>query len=709
MSHRTQTHESFEGGLAGLLADRRRANFVGRKAELDLFRSALRADAPSFSVLNVYGPGGIGKTTLLDRFAELAHDAHSLVIRLDGRELAPTPAAVLDALAAHLNLGDTGTISVPSGEDRLVLLLDTFEMLEPLEDWLRTRLVPALPATAVMVVTGRRPLGSAWRADPGWRGLLRVVPLRNLDPTESRALLDAAGVDPFLHGRLVELTHGHPLGLSLVADLVVQGGAAEGDPLTPDLVGTLTRQFVDVVPSPTHRRVLEVCAVARVTTEAVVREVVDADDAATLFAWLRDLSFIDTSPDGVFPHDLARDALEADLRWRDPDAFAEVFRGVRDHIFARLRTATGREQQRALFDEKFLLRHQPDLMARLEWATFGAYYPEPARPDDLPTVHAITSEAEGPASAAQVQRWWSLQPEGFTVVRRPNGEIRGFNAILDLTRATVVDLSADPIVAAIWEHVQRHGPARAGEVVSLSRFAIDRDAYQGPSPTLNLAVVLSIQHFLQTANLAWWFVSLADPDQWDDYFRFSALPRAVGADVEFAGRRFGFFGNDFRRIPVDQWLELLTERALARDFYPVTAHAQTSPVLVLSRSAFDDAVRQALRDLHRPDVLATNPLLRSALIRNAAEQDGPSAETLVAVVHAAADTLLDDPKDAKLHRVLDRTYLRPAPTQERAAEVLDLPMSTYKRHLRRGIGRLASVLWEQELSAGYVTAGQGTS
>ena len=37
-----------------------------------------------------------------------------------------------------------------------------------------------------------------------------------------------------------------------------------------------------------------------------------------LFTWLRDLPFIEHGPRGVFPHDLAREVLDADLRWRDP-------------------------------------------------------------------------------------------------------------------------------------------------------------------------------------------------------------------------------------------------------------------------------------------------------------------------------------------------------------------------------------------------------
>ena len=48
-------------------------------------------------------------------------------------------------------------------------------------------------------------------------------------------------------------------------------------------------------------------------------------------------------------------------------------------------------------------------------------------------------------------------------------------------------------------------------------------------------------------------------------------------------------------------------------------------------------------------------------------------------------------------RALERTYLRPAPTQEAAAELLDLPFSTYRGHLTRGVERVVDWLWQREL------------
>jgi hypothetical protein len=685
------------GTLGDMLASRRRRRFVGRTSEVELFRMALESPEPPFLLLHIHGPPGIGKTRLLDIYAGLAADAGASVVRLDGRDLLPSPPAVLEALQGVLEVPDgEGAIVGPPGSGRLVVLVDTYERLGPLDDWVRTGLLPRLPSTALTVVAGRRPPGSAWRADPAWRELLRVVSLRNLSPEDSRQYLHACGVDPARHDRLVELAHGHPLGLSLLADVVVRGGETAADPLTPDLVGTLLRRFVEVAPSRLHRRALEVCALARVTTEALLRDALGLEDAHQLFAWLRELSFVESGPEGVYPHDLARDALEADLRWRDPDGYRRVFRGIRSHVNGRLQTSRGQEQQRAIADAKYLFRRLPGVRSPVDWDVWGQQYPEPARPEDREAILALALAWEGAASAAIAARWLDRQPEAFFVLRGQDGGVGGFLALLDLTRASLEDIAADPGARAAWDYATRQAAPRPHETVTQSRFIVDREAYQGPSPTLNTTPILTMQRYFVTPNLAWDFLTLAEPERWDDYFAAADLPRAAGADFRVGDRRYGLFAHDFRRVPVDALLELVTERALAQDLTPSPPTGKP-PLLVLSQSEFDDSVRQAFRDLRRPDLLTRNPLLRTRLVRDRAGDDEPGAATLEVLVCAAVEALREHPRDDKLWRAVERTYVRPAATQERAAAVLGLPFSTYRRHLTQGVDRVVAWLWDREI------------
>ncbi|MFN8453192.1 MAG: hypothetical protein U0401_00725 [Anaerolineae bacterium] len=87
----------------------------------------------------------------------------------------------------------------------------------------------------------------------------------------------------------------------------------------------------------------------------------------------------------------------------------------------------------------------------------------------------------------------------------------------------------------------------------------------------------------------------------------------------------------------------------------------TRPLLVLSQPEFEEAVRQALRHYTRPDLLATNPLMRSRLVVKAAEA-ATSPATLQSLLAEAAANLTGTPKDEKLYRAIKHTYLEPAPS-----------------------------------------------
>jgi hypothetical protein len=77
--------------------------------------------------------------------------------------------------------------------------------------------------------------------------------------------------------------------------------------------------------------------------------------------------------------------------------------------------------------------------------------------------------------------------------------------------------------------------------------------------------------------------------------------------------------------------------------------------------------------------------------------DAAMIEALRSLLQEAVDSLQATPRDAKCYRALRRTYIDAAPSQERAAQMLGLPFSTYRRHLKGGITRVAGILWEREL------------
>ena len=97
---------------------------------------------------------------------------------------------------------------------------------------------------------------------------------------------------------------------------------------------------------------------------------------------LRSLSFVEQGPYGLDPHDLAREVLDADLRWRDREEYGGLHERIRTHVLARIRTTTGREQQRALLDFMYLHRTNPFAQPFWEWASFDQTYSDPVTPVD---------------------------------------------------------------------------------------------------------------------------------------------------------------------------------------------------------------------------------------------------------------------------------------------------------------------------------------
>jgi hypothetical protein len=121
---------------------------------------------------------------------------------------------------------------------------------------------------------------------------------------------------------------------------------------------------------------------------------------------------------------------------------------------------------------------------------------------------------------------------------------------------------------------------------------------------------------------------------------------------------------------------------------------------VLSQEEFAAAVRVALRDYAQAEPLSASPLLQSRVVVHASGVAAPASArvaALRALIVQATDALQATPRHAKLYRALYHTYIQPAPTQEQAAELLDLPFSTFRRHLKDGIEHIVEQLWQKEI------------
>ncbi|MGP4048438.1 ATP-binding protein [Streptomyces sp. 2A115] len=658
--------------------------FVGRMAERAVFRSALAGDSHAPSVLYLHGPGGIGKSALLRRFALEAREAGRLVIEVDGRTVAATPEDFEHAAAKAI------------GEPNTVLLVDTFELCHGLEHWLWEQFLPRLPLGTVVVVAGRAAPDPRWVADPGWADLLRVVRLRDLAREDAAAFLRVHGVPAGTHHALMSFTSGNPLALSLAATLAVQRntgrarGTADWSP-GQDVMATLLAQLVGHAPSAAHRTALEVCAQADVTSEALLRAMT-GEDAADLFAWLRSQPFIESTASGLYPHDVVREVLAADLRWRDPDGFAALRRRMHHYLLGRVREVPAAQVLQAMNSLVYLDRSLDHLADTLVWDPEDAVREMPCTPDDEGRVVELVHLTEGAESAAIARFWLNRQPEAFKVYRsNRSDEITAFSALLRFSGPEGEDV--DPVVAAAWSHARAGSPLRAGEHMAIARFIVDGQAYQRPSASLNLVTWRVTAEIIRADRLAWLFVVMRDDGFWNAHLEpGDMLPTDARPVVGDHG--YCLFAHDWRTQSAMAWMakkHKALQEGVATGTSAVTAPRERSQHVVLSRPEFDTAVRDAVRALWWPGELAANPLNRSRMV---VEHD----QNLHDVLLHAIDTLLRERGGETRHQVLTTTYSKTAPTQEAAARRLGMSFSTYRRHLTAAVQHIRDVLWSHELS-----------
>ncbi len=410
------------------------------------------------------------------------------------------------------------------------------------------------------------------------------------------------------------------------------------------------------------------------------------------------LSFIETGRQGLFPHDMAREVLLADLRWRNPGQHRLLHERARAFYSARFQQGGPQEQQYILMDYVFLHRHNPMVRPFLDWRENNMLVFGPMRGDEVEDLVSIVKKHEGKESAAIAQHWFTSQPQHVMVLRDSQGTVSAFMALVSLPQASADEIARDPATKVAWKYMESNAPLRPGEEATLLRFWMARDSYQDTSPAQSLIFVNAVRHNLTTPNLAFTFFPCAAPEFWAPLFAYASSTRLPEVDFKVGRRDYGVYGHDWRALPAMEWLDLLGEREVTSA--PQYNAAAPPPLDVLTRDDFVDAVRDALRDWHRPDALRKNPLLRTRLIVNRAGRSASNAERVVALqslIREACETMRGARREGKFLRALYHGYIKPAPTQERAAEAMDVPFSTYRRHLKSGINTVADFLWKREI------------
>jgi hypothetical protein len=456
------------------------AGLVGRQDERAILRALLQEDGPV--VVFVHGIAGIGKSALTDAFALEARAGGATVLRLDCRAVEPTERGFLRALEGAIG-GELGTAENAADRlgglgERVVLILDTYELLRLLDPWLRQAFVAALAGHVRIVLAGREPPMTGWSSDFG--ALFRGLPLGNLPSVDAEALLRHSGVDPADSGRINRIARGHPLSLRLAASALAERPEVSLDAVAVrTIVEELTELYLGGL-DPLTRRVLDAAAVVRRPTLSLLAAMLPDVAPQDAFDRLLRLPFVELSDDGLVLHDTVREATAELLRSSDPDRSREYRAAAWRQLRREVARASNQEMWRYTADLLYILQN-PAIREAFFPSTEHNYSVETARPDDLAAIEAIMERYEPPASIAVIDAWWRLAPDAFRVARDRQGAVAGFQVYCEIDRLSHRLLESDPVLRHCWAHVRSH-PVPRGQRVLLTRIMISRDTDESPSP-----------------------------------------------------------------------------------------------------------------------------------------------------------------------------------------------------------------------------------
>ncbi len=669
--------------------------FVGRVPELAQFDRWLASPEPAPAVLNVFGPGGVGKSALLRAFRRCAEAVGRPVMVVDGYNIATDPDAFLHALTG----GDPAQAIEEINAAQPLLEIDTFEQLGNLTPFLEALLGSLAPGVKI-VVSGRLPVGRALSKQVPWHRLILPMPLAALSRAETSTLLARNAItDSDLVEQVYAATRGFPLGVSMAVDLAQQFEVRDFDtaPQWRLRIRSLVERLLRDLPDPELRALLDACAVVRHFDEATLSAIAGLDDVGPAFDRLCQLSIVRPSDHGLMLHSDVGHFLAADLRWRRPERWRELVRRRGDYYRRRARVVGAAEREWLVAERLFLWSNafahamlfdeeDPDEVwvvpgtvddAEELWPLYAAWVRSGFGGEDVVTPDETSLDG----ARSFFSRLLAHPDLRLRVARGTEGGALGFSAVMPMTASAYKLLCPDPVF----------GP------VVREYFSLDEVAALPVRP--EDARVIHVLHLASQAARRGEVISALLQELFGLFARnhvylaqtavptFKAMYKALGFRQVESARHTAWAAEtpsdgyvlDLTRLGVEAWIEaVVTERPLPQ---------------AMTTSELENEVRRVLASWNDDRRLATSLLLHLVSTPEGATE-AQRGEAVRSVVRSTLDRLGRDatPDLTLALQALEVAYLDRRTSHELAAAQLSVSRSQFYRLLTRGTASLAAAV-----------------
>ena len=241
-------------------------------------------------------------------------------------------------------------IAKTADKKRIVLLLDTFEQMSALEDWVGEVAQKIYP-NVLMVIAGR--ILPNWnRVWSSWMMNAQIEELKPMAEDVMRELIHryhatmrGGEPEPAQVEAIIRFARGLPMVVTSAVQLWVKYGVEDFQSVKAEIVANLVDRLMEGV-SSALLPALEAAAVVRWFDQPILRAVMKQEDVRDVYNELRRFPFVRTRVEGLALHDSVREIMDENLRVQDSERHAELHERAAVYFEKRLEKVTGEEVER---------------------------------------------------------------------------------------------------------------------------------------------------------------------------------------------------------------------------------------------------------------------------------------------------------------------------------------------------------------------------
>lgn len=701
--------------ISDLLQKQQRSLFVGREEQLVLLTNTL--SSPDWQLLSIYGPGGIGKTTLLRIFAQTIDPVRCFY--LDGYSdfrsandfLSKLRKELLSYILSPPETYDGGNSSDSVNPDQtadidllnwhalqqqgIVLILDTFEQCGAIESWLRNHFLYQLNPLVKVVIAGRYALKGQWQRGD-WNLHVRNVELKSLSHSEIVKYAMKRGImTRDMTEDLARFSKGMPLALSMACEIIVRNGNTTFlDQFEQhQMIGHLAMELTQDIDDAALKQYIEAASVLWKFDQELLQTVVQERIPTERFREFCTLPFVIRHENSWSLHDSVRQWIYADFQNRMPQKF-QLFRKQALSAIRKRELEYPDKKAEYAFEKVYL--SEDDFIRNLcfQWDDSLTFRPctgqelEQVERLYLKYLHNQSNYIKDESHLESLIRpLWNIDPSAFAGLWNEK-QLVAFCACIPLNEQTVQIFRSHPITA----------PATK---------IYDADQHQclvciaGVEPLFELEISGSVARALiKIIDRDAFIVDLISMPHWIAYLPILGFKRASWADsVTQQGVEYKGFQMDLR----NEGIPSLVDRIIS-SLEPAVTDEPRNSISVESglRLSLEEATKLVQCALKQYSSLPMQPNIGNTLRplltdKNLAVTSESIAYHIQRMIQEIVQSLSSGTKEEKrLHQILHYAYIQKIGTHETVAEYLNISIPSYYRYLRTAVRRLTYELIKED-------------